>query len=198
MSLAPWRPGTMKLNSIKTEQPETTALFTALQNIYSQPTTITRQQFRQFEPLFRKNHNLTNEQIEDLSKLYRKTFDFYKSIVIIESADNPKIVVTLPPVFTPVRTMATTEANATLVDVNAKLSGAMPLYSTTAFGRMADALIMEQANNKQVITEYRHEYITTVQKFLDVYSGKTPEVASEIIKDDSTAAFDDATWEFEE
>jgi hypothetical protein len=185
------------IQMITIEEPDTTKLFNALQKIHSRPNTVTRQQFHQFEPLFKKEHNLDPTQLENLTKLYCKTFDFYKQTVIIESADNPKVVITLPAVFAPVRTLSPTERNATLVDINNKLAGSLPKHSTNAFGQMADALITEQVHNKSVITEYRKDYVATIQEFLNAYSDKSKPATITVDETATSTVFKDADCTFE-
>jgi len=196
MSLMPMRPAN-QTKQVVIEQPDTTALFNALEKLHNQPTTVTLQQFKQFEPLFRKEHKLSPDDLKELTKLYLQTFDFYKSTVIIESADNPKPVLTLPPVFTPVRSLEINDQNALLVDINSKLSGGMPLYSSTAFGHMADALIREQLKNKEVIENYREVYQKTVDTFLSIYGDKISEGSVAEVAPDAPSSINTAEWDFE-
>ena len=199
MSLLPRIPTSQnKLPLQKIQQPEITALYAALQQIENKPNTVTRLQFRPFEPLFRKDSNLSEQQVEDLTTLYRKTFDLYKETVIIESADNPTIILRLPPVLTPIRPLSPTPRNATLVDINTKMSGQLPAYSSTAFGRMADALIAEQKANKDVIASYRNNYNQIVSQFNQAYSKKTSTTAIPVAQKDTSVVFDNTTWGFEE
>jgi len=196
MSLMPMRPAN-QTKQVVIEQPDTTALFNALEKLHNQPTIVTLQQFKQFEPLFRKEHKLSPDDLKELTKLYLQTFDFYKSTVIIESADNPKPVLTLPPVFTPVRSLEINDQNALLVDINSKLSGGMPLYSSTAFGHMADALIREQLKNKEVIENYREVYQKTVDTFLSIYGDKISEGSVAEVAPDAPSSINTAEWDFE-
>jgi hypothetical protein len=117
--------------------------------------------------------------------------------VIIESADNPKPVLTLPPVFTPVRSLEINDKNAMLVATNSKLAGAMPLYSSTAFGQMADALIKEQGKNTAVIETYKEVYHKAVEEFLVAYGDKKPDtVVAESIPE-TPSSLDTTEWDFE-
>jgi hypothetical protein len=199
MSLAPpMRTQARTTPVVQTEQPEVTKLHDALQQLHARPNTITLAQFQRFAPLFRVDSKLTAVQIEDLTALYRRTFDFYKTTVIIESAANPKVIETLPPLFTPVKTLSPNQHNATLVDINAKLgTSGVPLHSVNAFGRMADAIIAEQAANRETVLAYQAVYVATVNKFLKAHGGDRA-AASTTAAAEVAPVVGNTTWSFDE
>lgn len=174
-----------------------TDLYHELQKIESQPNTFTLAQFREFEPLFRKEHKLDGSQIDELMKKYRRIVDFYKSTVIIKSASDPTVVVTLPPLLTPFRSLAPTKENDVLVVANTKMSGhQIPLYSSTAFGRMITALFAEQSNNKDVVEAQRKVYVEAMRGFAKAYGTgeKSPTGETTPEKGPDTSSTE---WEFD-
>jgi hypothetical protein len=179
------------------EDQNITKLFTALQAIDRRPNMITLAQFRQFEPLFRKNNTLTETEIHDLTKLYAKTIDFYKETQIIESSVKPTVVLTLPPLFTPVRTLSTTDTNEAIVAANQKMSGHhVPKYSSEAFNTMMNALKREQLANKSVIDAYHRNYVTIVDAFFAAYRGEVKSAA--IVETSQPSAVPAGTeWDFD-
>ena len=200
MSLMPMRPPAPIEPAVPVEQPEVTALHDALKKIDDTPNTITRHEFRQFEPLFRKDHGLTQSQIEELSIAYRQRFDFYKPTNIVSSTAGATMVLTLPPVFVPVRALAATAQNALLVDANTKLSGTMPKHAATAFGQMADALIVEQKDNLDTVLAYRADYIRLVQAFTETYRGQASNGSTTVetgAAETASSTLANATFEFE-
>ena len=200
MSLTPLQPP-RKLSQIPVKKevvPAVTALHDSLKQIEDRPNVLTLSQFRQFEPLFRKEHGLNERQIDALTEMYRKLVDFYKPTVIIRSATDRAIILTLPPLFTPVRSLSPTEKNITLVAINRNLSGnSIPLYSSTAFGRMARALIEEQAGNKEVVDAYRGMYADSMKAFSEVYNITDPQKTDTPVTTPESKVFEETTWELE-
>lgn len=153
------------------EDPELKMLYEELIKIEEKPSIVTLEVFKEFEPLFRKNSKLTNDEVSDLTKRYVKLVDFYKETKIIISKANPTVVLTLPSIFTPIRSLEPTDKNAALVAANQKLSHSnVPKYSLDAFKNMFDAIRDEQLNNVPVIKEYRQKYISTIRDFFEKYS----------------------------
>jgi len=181
------------------EDPQITKLYQALQQIDNRPNIITLSHFRQFEPLFRKNHGLTDQQIVELSERYGKTIDFYKETQIIHSGQKPTVVLTLPPLFTPVRTLSSTNENEVIVAVNQKMFGhPVPKYSSDAFNNMMNALKREQIPNKPVIDAYHQRYITLVDEFFATYqaAGAIPAVTADD-QPDTSAVPQGTEWDFD-
>lgn len=201
MSLTPLRPptNTLPVQKKREEISTVTALYKSLKQIEASPTVLTLSQFKQFEPLFRKGSDLSELQIDALTELYRKLIDLYKPTVIVRSAADHTIVLTLPPLFTPVRSLSPTERNEQLVSINRNLSGnSVPLYSSSAFGRMARALIEEQSANKDVVENYRDMYNEAITAFTNAYTTPSPQVKTEDRPIAVTSkVFNDTTWDME-
>ena len=184
----------------KIEVPEINNLFNILKNIESKPNIFTLAEFKEFEPIFRKYDEISDEDLKELTKKFKRAVDFYKEIVIVKSKSDRTIVVTLPPIFVPVRSLSSTETNRILVDINSKLGmSGIPKYSSEAFGRMATSLLIEQNFNKNVVMEYREKYKEIMNNFLTIYN-KTPQTEQheqEVISDESSV-LKQTSWGFED
>ena len=199
----------LKLPAVKTtknppqiiKDPNMALLHTALQKTEAQPNIITLDVFREFEPLFRRNNQLSKAQVKDLTQKYTKLVDFYKETQIIVSSTNPKVVLTLPSIFTPVRSLEPNERNGSLVATNSKLSHSnVPKYSSDAFANMFTALRNEQSKNVTVIAEYKERFVTLVQDFFEKYSknAATKEPALPgitVAEEDAPSMGVDTTWD---
>ena len=178
--------------------PEFTALYNALKELDAKPNIISLARFQQFEPIFQRRHGLSTDQINELTERYCKTIDLYKPIVITESdaADSP-VIETLPAAFVPFRALAATQQNAALVDINEKMGHSnIPLHSSTAFGRLGDALLAEQKNNQGVVDTYRAETVTIMEKFFSNHGLKQPD-GNAVAGVPSTDMSSNVAWEFE-
>lgn len=189
----PPKPSTSKK---KENNPIITKLHKYLCN--NNPNVLTAAQFKKFEPLFRKNNGLTEAQINDLSFQYQRTIDFYKPTVICKSRTDPTIIVTLPPIFTPIRHLSPTKQNEVIVSTNITMSGHnVPLYSSTAFRNLVNAIIAEQRNNRDVIMKYQTNYVEIMNAFSKLYGLDKSDVEEKDPKNETTV-FDTTTWGFEE
>lgn len=182
------------------ESPEFTKLHLALFKIDNRPNILTLATFRRFEPLFRTTHGLTDNQINDLTVEYQAIIDLYKETQIIESPQHPVVVLTLPPLFIPVRTLSNTEHNETVVSVNQKMgTHSIPKYAAEALSAMVRALHSEQTANKPVVEAYQRMYATRVAEFFAKYSKPTPTKAvSPTVSEPAVGAIpDEAEWSYD-
>ena len=182
------------------EIPEISKLHKALMEIDSKPNVLTVEQFRQFAPLFQKHTTLNEEQLEDLGKRYIRAIDFYKKTDIIKGFGDNTVVLSLPAIFTPIRSLPPTPQAGRLVDMNTKMAGHdVPRYATAALAGMVQALVDEQARNRAVVTDYRREYLALQQVFFEKHEGGAGVVKTSAEPQASAAyAAENTTWEFEE
>lgn len=162
------------------------------------PNVITLEYFRQFEPLFRKNNTLSENEIGILTDRYTRVIDLYKSTQIIVSASDPRVILTLPPLFTPVRSLSMTKENQVLVARNAAMSTHnVPKYGSDAFNALMHAILAEQSNNAETVQSYRTEYRMLVQQFFSIYHPNSPSPVPVSISEDATVqtVMNDIEWE---
>lgn len=133
-----------------------TQLLTQLRKIEATNNVLTREQFKEFEPLYRAPKEVDgNKAVVDqdffskLSKKYILTIDPYKPTDIYDRdpAKGGKILLTLPPVFMSVHALAPTPENAHLVSVNSKAAQSAsfsPREVSDAVTNLGVALLNEQ------------------------------------------------------
>lgn len=200
MSLLPQQPTTISSGDKqqKTTDASITALFAELKRIEDRPNVFTMSQFERLAPLFRTNSNLTSSHIEDLTVLYQRYVDFYKPTEIIRSAADHTVILTLPPVFTPVKSLSSDDHNDKIIDINSNMSGSdIPKYRSVAFNQVANALLSEQRSNINVIQEYRRKYADIMQKFNALYGNTAKTAVSESETSQPVPFQDTTTWEYE-
>ena len=151
-----------------------TALSNVLHKIESTPNRITLADFREYEVLFRApNADMdddTERKLEQLGDAYLKLVDPYKPVEIIKSAIDKTVILTLPPIFASVRTLAATKENAELVATNYRMAGHdVPRYQAEAFGGVAKAILQEQTNNVAAIAQAKAVYDTCMVDFRAKY-----------------------------
>lgn len=181
------------------EIPAISALYEYFKKEEARPNTFTLLQFRTFEPLFRTEPGISPERIEQLTKLYKRNVDPYKKTVIIKSSTDKTVILELPPLFTPIKSLSPTLENEILVSINSKFAatgGGAPVHSSNAFGRMIKALENEQKNNKAVQDAYRDTFESTMKIFNDAYHPQ-PKQSASIQEKPTTSILNDTAWEFE-
>lgn len=162
-----------KLPEKSVEVADTTALYKHLKEVESRPNIITLDVFREFEPLFQINNNLSGDDIAMLTSKFVRLIDFYKETHVIQSSVNPRVLVTLPSIFTPIRSLEINAQNASLVASNAaNFHSSVPKYSHDAFANMFTAIRKEQYKNIPRIKEYEEQYVICVQEFFKKYNKK--------------------------
>jgi hypothetical protein len=169
-------PTSNRIPSVVEKNPDMEALHTALKAKEAQPNVMTLEVFRSFEQLFKRRTKeeakRDEELIKRLTEQFVKIVDFYKETHVIASATDLRVLLVMPAIFTPVRSLAITERNASLVATNqAMFHNNVPKYSGDAFKQMVDALCDEQRNNAPVLREYRTQFITAAEALREKYSG---------------------------
>jgi hypothetical protein len=198
MSLIPQPPASPKA-PMSEETPDVSRLYRALKQIESTPNIITRAGFRRFEPLFRREPGLSDAQLAELGKEFRGSFDFYKATNIVVSETDPTVVLTLPAIFTPMRSLSGTPEHDMLVAANSKRTHGAPVHAATAFGRMADALFAEQVNNRTTVEEYKAAYVAAMKQIVAAYHNQPniPLAQQEAESDHAGDMINSAEWAFE-
>ncbi len=162
------QPGVIKPGATVISDPNINKLLAALTNIERQPNILTVDEFRPFEPLFRKDAlafrrgdgEVDTNLVAELSERYLKTVrNLYQITVIIKSRINPVVLVKLPPLLTPFRMIPNNEATDQLVSANQKLfHHHVPKYGAEAFRNMVAVMMVEQRNNLGVAAAYQRAF----------------------------------------
>lgn len=174
---------------------EITKLFHALQEIDNRPNILTLQEFSKFEPLFKKNQGLSSLKILELSKQFTSVLDLYKPTVIIQDNVNRVVLFELPPVFIPLRSLPLTKETEEIVAANQALFHSnVPKYSNDAFGRMVSAIMNEQDNNKDIVTEYKQQFVESVKQFYEKFPNAIP-LVEKTTKTEITNTSSDTEWD---
>ena len=193
----------------KQEIPDATtkALYDALVLKDSKPNVLTLDQFRQFEPLFRKNSELSEKTPENentvmlLTEKFKDLVDFYKETQIVVSTLNPTVVLTLPAIFTPVKSFDHNDRNSSLVATNQAMShNSVPRYQADAFNAMFTAFRNEQLKNKNTVVQYTQNYAKRVDEFFEKYSTKETNIKNSnttVQTELPSLNNDDTTWDLD-
>lgn len=190
------RQPSMKPQQMALEDPVMKKLYMTLTDMESRPNVMTLALFRKFEPLFKKNSNISDEKIKELTKEFQSYVDFYKETQIVKSAADQTVIITLPSIFTPVRALSATERNASLVSANRAASSTnIPRYQAEAFANMFNALLSEQNNNTDTVNEYKERFVTVVNELLSKYSTGTTEPLKE--KEEDIPVDTSTAWNLE-
>lgn len=159
---------------VQIEDPNMTALHNYLVAAANKPNVLTVAQFKKFEPLFRAGvfvKNVDDVRVQRLTEEYSKHVDFYKETTIVVSAHDPTVVLTLPAVFTPVKSFDANDKNSILVATNQAMAhNSVPKYQEDAFYAMFMAFQGEQLKNKKVISQYSEQFAVRAKEFFDKYS----------------------------
>ncbi len=166
------------------EQKDLTELADILNKMEEGPNILTRAEFKPFEFLYQNHPAPKNEEekaardrkVDALTKAFVRIIDMYRPIHIVVSKTDSTVVLRLPQLFVPIKSMAPTDHNAQLVLANHQAQKLMyPSIKSKAQNRMTAAFRKQQADLDQIsaIRTARAESRALVEEF-QVRKGNTP------------------------
>jgi hypothetical protein len=132
---------------------------------------LTREEFAKFEPLFRKDTIVTDEDIRELTEEFFVRIDPYLPINILEGE---KVILTLPAVFLPMKKTK----DKTVVDTNINsISSDNVRFASKAVNDYSSAILLAQFDNNSKFEEYKESTAQYLEEFNEKYSTeeKTPQ-----------------------
>lgn len=186
------------------EQKRIDELHELLTKMAGTPNILTLSEFMYFSPLYTPDTvesrlPKNDKTLRDLSDELMARIDYYKPTHVIRSKEDPTVILRLPQLLTPFRTMSSTEKNTQAINRNyAHRGSGFPRIWSTAQNQMTAALFAEQNAPEQiaVIARTTKETSEIMEEFGAVYgsTNKSPGEIKESAKDESpleAASFED-------
>jgi hypothetical protein len=159
-------------------------LLTLLKQADAAPNILTLAEFQRFAPLYtepktKQDLPANNPALRALAEEFQGKINMYKPTHIVRSPYDPTVVLRLPQILIPLKTLSPTEANAAAVTTNYNYRNSdLPKVWSTAQNVMTSAVFREQnspdqiARIAQVTTETRE-----IGAEIDKAYGRTPAAA---------------------
>ena len=133
------------------------------------PNVMTSATFARFAPLFKTSASLESPDMENLGSEYLSLVDPYRETVVVDKADTGKVILTLPPIFMPVKPIPNTPEMDQLVMINTNMALTAPQHhADKAMNNMTHAVVKAQLSNTDAIAQARGRY----KQIMDQFNGK--------------------------
>lgn len=173
----------MEKNQSTATNNEVKRLFEKYQEFSNSKVIIRKSEFKKYEVLFRKpgnTENINEDELMDLSKEFLLRINPYKPIHILDD-NSDEVLLTLPPIFIPVKEIKSEYDNAFKKEQATLLKSNIPKYTTEAMKNMVTLIASSQGKN---ISEYKdrvREYKKITNKLRDDFN----ELKSQNLKEES-------------